>query len=102
MKPHGRHQLISRGGVGRAGPEAEEEAELGDTEVGVLGQPLFLQVLQRHGGLGAAGPARGAAAGGGGAGGAAAGGDGGVRPQLAAGLCSQACARCNVVARASV
>lgn len=50
VKPHGRHQLISRGGVGRAGPEAEEEAELGDTEVGVLGQPLFLQVLQRHGG----------------------------------------------------
>lgn len=37
----------------------------------------------RHGGLGAAGPARGAAAGGGGAGGAAAGGDGGVRPQVA-------------------
>lgn len=50
VKPHGRHQLIPSGGVGRAGPEAEKEAELGDTEVGVLGQPLFLQVLQRHGG----------------------------------------------------
>lgn len=50
VEPHGRHQLVARGGVGRAGPEAEEEAELGDAEVGVLGQPLLLQVLQRHGG----------------------------------------------------
>lgn len=58
MQPHRRHQLVARSGVGRAGPQAEQEAELGDAEVGVLGQALLLQVLQRHGGggTGAAGP----------------------------------------------
>lgn len=55
MLPHGRHQLIPRGGVGRPGPEAEQEAELRDAQVGVFGQPLLLQVLQRHGGGGGGG-----------------------------------------------